>query len=274
MNKLLWANFNRLLRDRAFCLGCAFLAGMSAYLPILHYIEQGDRVNPNNYFFGFNIVIGVFAAVCCSLYLGTEYSEGTMRNKLIAGHTRKNIYLANLIICTAASLLAVVIYLAAESIVGIPLNGNVRMGPGELLVRFLVSALMILSFSSIFTLISMLNQSKAAGAVLNILLFLALLALAFSINARLEEPEFIQNYYMLNELGDVTQVEPMPNPRYLQGAAREAYEFVYDFLPTGQGIQMCTKVFISWIRMACCNVGITAGTTALGVYLFGKKDIR
>ena len=50
MNKLFWANLNRLHRDKTFKLGCAFLAGMSIYLPILHYVEQGEKANPNNYF--------------------------------------------------------------------------------------------------------------------------------------------------------------------------------------------------------------------------------
>lgn len=274
MNKLFWANLNRLHRDKTFKLGCAFLAGMSIYLPILHYVEQGEKANPNNYFWNFNLVIGVIAAVCCSMYLGTEYSDRTMRNKLIAGHTRKDIYLSNLIICTLACFFAVAVYIAAESLVGIPLNGNVRMDPWELAVRFLVSGLMILAYVSIFTMISMLNQNKASGAVANILLFFALLVLAFVVKARLTEPEFLTNHYTLNELGEMTQGEPMPNPRYLQGAARAVYEFLYDFLPTGQMIQMCSQVFIWWQRMALCNVGITAVTTGIGMYLFGKKDIR
>ena len=109
MNKLFWANLNRLHRDKTFKLGCAFLAGMSIYLPILHYVEQGEKANPNNYFWNFNLVIGVIAAVCCSMYLGTEYSDRTMRNKLIAGHTRKDIYLSNLIICTLACFFAVAV---------------------------------------------------------------------------------------------------------------------------------------------------------------------
>ncbi|MCI8417720.1 MAG: ABC transporter permease subunit [Lachnospiraceae bacterium] len=274
MNNLIWSNFRRLLGDKAYIIECACMLGLSVFFPLHSYMEQGSQANPNNYFFGFNLLIGIFSSVCCSLYLGTEYSDGTIRNKLIAGHTRKNIYLANLLVCTFASLLVTVIYILAESLVGIPLLGRVQMDGNELLVRFFTSGLMIVAFSSIFTLFSMLIQNKAISAVINILLALSLLLAAVYIMSRLSEPEFIENYMYMDNLGTIVAGDPTPNPLYLQETSRAVYEFLNDFLPSGQGLQMCIQILFRWGRMAWCNVGITMATTILGLYAFQRKNIQ
>ncbi|MGY3662454.1 MAG: hypothetical protein ACXAHE_00930 [Roseburia sp. 1XD42-69] len=44
------------------------------------------------------------------MFLGTDYSDGTIRNKLTVGHTRTNIYLANLIVTFAAGLLIMCVW--------------------------------------------------------------------------------------------------------------------------------------------------------------------
>ncbi len=274
MYKLMWANGRRMLRDKAFRIGCVCLIGVSVYFPVSYHMDLGDQAIPNNYFFYFSLFIGVFVSVLCSLYLGTEYSEGTMRNKLIAGHTRRNIYLANLIVCTLASLFAMAVYIVVESLVGIPLNGRVQMDLPEILIRFLVSGCMVLSFSSIFTLLSMLHQNKAAASVINVLLFFALMLTAVYLLSRLSESEFIENYVYIDNLGNLVPGDPMPNPLYLTKTPRAVCEFLCDLLPTGQGLQMCTQIFFRWGRMMGCNVGITAGTTLLGIFAFQRKDIK
>ena len=40
--------------------------------------------------------IGILAAVFTSLFLGTDYGDGTIRNKIIAGHKSSSIYIASL----------------------------------------------------------------------------------------------------------------------------------------------------------------------------------
>lgn len=51
------------------------------------------------------------AAVVVGLFVGTEYSDGTIRNKLSAGHARRDIYLSKLIVCAAADVVIYVVYI-------------------------------------------------------------------------------------------------------------------------------------------------------------------
>ena len=59
-------------------------------------MRQTQTINRiDNGFFGCALFIGIVMAVFCSLFIGTEYSEGTIRNKIIIGQKRGTVYLSN-----------------------------------------------------------------------------------------------------------------------------------------------------------------------------------
>lgn len=107
----------------------------------------------------------------------------------------------------------------------------------------------------------MLNHNRAGGAVLAILVFLALLFAASYCYNQLQVPEmsaaaiFTENGI---EIGD-----PQPNPNYVEGAARNALQFVVDFLPTGQGILIASYEAEHLWQMGLYSVLITAAVTLL-----------
>ena len=68
--------------------------------------------------------------------------------------------------------------------------------------------------------------------------------------------------------------EPSPNPDYIGGNLRNAYEFVLDLLPTGQGILMTNVEIARPLRMGLCSVTITVIMTLCGLILFDKKDLK
>ena len=58
------------------------------------------------------------SAVLIVLYLGTEFDENTVRNKLSVGHTRKEIYYANYLTCITFSLSLLLICLLSSGVAG------------------------------------------------------------------------------------------------------------------------------------------------------------
>ena len=92
MRNLLSAHFMRLRRDRVFYLCVALMFAISALGKVGEHIRfPAFRLNVP--FFYFMLYIGAFSAVFTGIFLGTEYGDGTLRNRLIVGHSRTSVYL-------------------------------------------------------------------------------------------------------------------------------------------------------------------------------------
>lgn len=277
MSKLLSANFARLWKNKVFWLGMIFMFGLGIMLVCSQYWHlQKYGIEPvlDSTLRTYAIFIGTAAAVVCGLFLGTEYSEGTMRNKLIVGHTRSAIYFANLIVCTAAALLMCAAYFVAVCALGIPLLGGFQGAARDIFLQLGVGLAMVIATTALLTPIGTLCQSKAGASVLCILLILVLLFAASYISNRLTAPE-MDTEYALNEAGEVVAMPPEPNPQYLRGNARLVYEFLLDFLPTGQAVQiaMLGGVAHTW-QAALYSLAIVLASTLVGLVIFRKKDIK
>ena len=126
MSKLLASNFSRLKKNKVFWVECICMVLFGLYLVGRKYLErlkyQEESVLDNG-FFAYVLVIGFAMAAFGSLFLGTEYSDGTIRNKLIVGHTRMRIYLANLIVSLAAGGLMCLCFIIPAAALGILLLG-------------------------------------------------------------------------------------------------------------------------------------------------------
>lgn len=276
MNKLLHAGFARLGRDKAFLICAAGMLAFGALVALNQYTEWVlYDVVPylDNILFCYAMLMGIPCAAFCSLYIGREYSDGTIRNKLIVGHTRSAVYLSNLIVSIAASLLFCLAYLIGACGVGIPLIGFLHVSLKFVLILLLDSFVMTAAFCCLFTLMGMLNQNKAVVAVLSILLVFALLIAASYVNARLSAPEFYDNYVFTDSLGNIA-AEQIPNEQYLRGMEREVYQFILDFLPSGQGMQITEMTAGHLLRMPLCSLGISIAATGVGLTCFRRKDIK
>ncbi|MDL2300864.1 ABC transporter permease [Lachnospiraceae bacterium OttesenSCG-928-D06] len=283
MNKLLSAGFSRLKKDKFFWLGILFMFFMGGFVVVKNYIDYKRYhytfdLKLDNYFFGYTIFIGLIAAIFCSLFIGVEYSDGTIRNKLVIGHSRMAIYLSNLILSTTAAILTNLAFIAAISITGIPLLGALKTDMKIVLFLLLASILTTISFTAIFTLLSMLIQSKTIVAIVNILGFIALWMIAITIYQRLSAPEFHQNIMISDNVSYMdssdTDVEPIPNPNYLNEKERKWHQFFYDFVPTGQALQISNLSVPNGMQMLLYSLFIIVLTTGGGIFFFKRKDLK
>ena len=221
MTKLLSANFMRLKKDKVFWIGLVFMFAAGIFFPVMRYMDMKHTgtINPiDNAFWGCVLFIGIIMAVFCSLFIGTEYSDGTIRNKVIVGQNRNAIYLANFVTCAVVSLIMCIVFFVPYLCIGIPLLGFFNMATKIVMLFVLTAFLLAIAFSSIYTLISMLNHSKAITAVICILFAFLLLFMGGQLNKMLSEPEMNMGL-VVTENGQ--EYEEIPNPHYLNEGGTE-----------------------------------------------------
>lgn len=276
MNKLLRSNFSRLWKNKLFwlCMGAMLIYSVvymlngcrqaTADLSEYHY-------SIDVYYFQFALSIGFFCALLGSMFFGTEYSDGTIRNKIIVGHTRTSIYMSSLITTFTATLLIMSVWLIS-ALIAVPTLGFWKMGTSHLLVYLLIAVMFVLAFSAICTVVNILSSNKAITVVSSILLFLGLLIFASMIYNRLSEPEMISGVQIT--ANGLEMSEPSPNPNYITGMTRKIFDVIVDFLPTGQGLKMWRLEISNPIRMLVSSVLITVLTTFGGIFCFKRKNLN
>lgn len=276
MNKLLRANYARLWKNKLFwlCMG-AMLIYSIVYM--LNGCRQATtdmseyQYSLDQYYFHFAVIIGFFCTLFSSMFFGTEYSDKTIRNKMIVGHTREDIYMSSLMITFTATLLIMSTWLVG-ALIAVPTLGFWKMGVLRFLEYLLIAVMFVLTFSAICTVVNLLSSNKATTVVISILLFLGLVIIANMIDNALSEPEMASGIQLTVDGLEMT--EPTPNPNYVTGLTREVYDFLVDFLPTGQGLRMWLLEIRSPIRMLVSSVIITILTTVGGILAFKRKNIK
>ena len=275
MNLLLSANFLRLWKSGAFWISMAVMAGIGFFEATAGYLGSrsiGVALNLDNRYFIFALVAGVVLSAFCSLFLGAEYSDGTIRNKIMAGHSRTSIYLANLITCAAAGVLLCLGYIAALLAEGIPLLGWFQMELRAILWFTFCVFVMTAALAGLFTLVSMLNQNRAVTAIICIFLAYLLLFTGIYLNSRLTEPPLIPAREYI-ENGKILLQEARPNPGYVHGIQRTLYEFLY-LLPGCQAVYLAAEADACPWYLPFASLCALAATTGVGTALFQRKDLK
>ncbi len=272
MTKLIRANFARLSHSVVFIVCAAIGFVICVLSAVSSGMNAGDEAGLERLYFDFIPNMLLMCAVFSPLYFGTEYSDGVMRAKIIAGHKRGTVFMANFVTNIAAFLFLFALG-AIASLVGAFWVGWFKAGAEELAVKFILGILLTIAMAAIFTASEMLITSKAGSAVFAILLVFAMMILTSIFYTMLQEPEMITGAYITSE-GEFVISDPEPNPLYVSGAKRDIMEFVIDVLPLGQSINITDVSVERPVRMAICSVVLTIISLVGGLFAFRRKDLK
>lgn len=278
MTKLLRANFSRLWKTKSFWV-CMIL--MIAF-PVLNMFSEWDMndhtiVDMRNDILQNGSEVMFFSAIFTALYLGADYKGGAIRNKMIMEISRAQIYFSNLITVSAVGL----IYFAAQITVnfglGYALGGRITEPFNPLLFDILIDLCAETAMCSIFTMIGMMISSKSKIVAATILTMVVTTYGSFGLIGMLDEPE-LRYKPEIDDYGNYhgTTEETEPNPRYLKpGLKRGFVTAVCNILPTAQELQIEEQHDISGKNfLPLCSLGVLAATTAAGVAVFRRKDLK
>lgn len=280
MGNLLSAGMYRLVRSKAFYAGMILMAVTEVFFL---FNTSGSTVAEgieSQNFFGFTEMLPFVSAAFCGLTLGVNYPNGTFRNQLICGHTKVQIYLSHIVLSLFAGVCFYGVSIAAGLVYGLADRRVLTSSAGELVGYFLCSLLTALASSALAAMIATLFSNWSWGIVANLLLAFVLLCCAGVLSSPMSQTETMPQF-MPQEVGngitiyiaDPTLPE-VPNPDYPRGAYRTVLEFLWNFLPSGQGMQLAPAQVDSFWMMGAFSVLFFICVTILGLALFRRKDIK
>ena len=235
MKKLLRAGVRRYTHNIVFWLSIIFTLAVSII---------SAKSAREFYFDDFYCILVFFAfAVLISWIVGRENDEGIFRNKVIAGHTKGQIYISELILGVGTCLILFLLFAA----VFIAFNWYVfTKASSSVLIRIFIDSMLVnICFAVILVTLSCIITKRYITAIVNITLVLALIFGTYTVQSIVEQDEYFIEYeyedkVVTDEFGThLQQVEiegseyKVKNPNYIDGFARDVCEVLYDVLPYG-----------------------------------------
>lgn len=276
MGNLLRADFFRLWRSKTFWACMAFQVGSAIYLPSMNYIrciKDGFFIAPDWNFFSGMAFVCVLSALFSTLFIGTDYSDGTIRNQLVVGHRRRNIYLSHLMTCVTGCLLMCVGYILPYLVVSRPLLGPLQRHHWTILGYVGAALVLTVALASLYTMLAMLIPNRAVSAAVALVLSFSLLIAGSYLYSYLHyPPTYTQVTY--DPVTGESEEQEAPYPFYLEGTKREVFQLLCDVTPGGQVMQCAAWDAPNLPRLPLYSAALTVVTTGAGLWLFRRKNLK
>lgn len=268
MGNLLHANLRRLVRSRAFPV--AVLAELVyvtlAVLSCRDHCAAGDPYTLEYILTAGYVLLShlpipaLILAPLLSLYLGADYGNNTLRNKLIVGHTRTEVYLADLFTCVLMAVALDVLYLVLSGLLCakpiMEVSGRLlRFSLGQVLAW---TAILLLARAAWAAVVKLVVTALGHRTAASIIILLTVVAAALFTTTGIDEISYLSNNILVGGNAD----------------RLAAWQLALDILPTGQYYQVSRLDAQNLWRMPLLSVAVFAFSTGAGLALFRKKDLK
>lgn len=282
MFKLLRSDLTRLLKSKYLWVCVAVQIFLTALIILINSGEQGftsDAMAVNIFCMGGIAVPSIMLAIISSLFIGSDYQYGTIRNKIVTGGARFKIYLSNLITVCVALILLLLSAMLVSFALGMPLLGGFKCGGTQIFKLFICGIFACLSYAAIITAVNMTMKNMTASAITLLVALIATMLLMQYFYLEVSAPEFYKSYE-INQFGETIMVE-IPNPNKCAPWLAALYKFILTVFPTGQLNLISYGNFIladgpgvpAW-QMLLSSVLIGAASTALGLAVFQRENLK
>ena len=283
MTKLLRSGISRYMKSMAFWI----IVAISLILGLIAGAVT-DYLGIN--MLGLLIVI----AILISLMIGTEFSDGIVRNKLIMGHSKGKVFLSELLLSMISS--TVLFAVCYGAFIVFNFHRCDSMEAGEIAMGAVGLWMMHLSFAAVCTAVCFfIPYNSTMAAIINITLVIVTAIVAQLLYYKFfNEPEYYNAKYDYNfdENGHIVEqvvIEGEPNPKYIPTDSAEyaVLRAAYYLMPCGQLTDYQFALSELWfidfpderrlndLKTAPLYSLMTIGLfTAAGILTFRKKDLK
>lgn len=258
MIKLLRADFIRLRRSLAFKLSIVGMLALAALFMLIQATDMEYTVPLSRVVFLPMSMYGVAMSAFISVFVGTDFSDGFIRNKLLTVSQRRSIVISQIVVsCTACAAVYILITAFSAGIGQFFFENDVK---GTTLFSYFIIGLgMCAATGCLFSIITMLCGNKTHAVIWCMGLAFGMLFLCLHTNEVLVQKEY---------------KDGILNPHYVGGFRRTLNSILHDINPCGQAAQLSSWEVWHPLRIVLLDLLLVIGVTALGCGLFNKKDIN
>ena len=262
MINLLSLGFSKLFRNLAFRIGTAAMAVLPVIVALFSYFDEKTPKVPQDGIYNVGLyliwlIIGSFVSV----FVGQDYDEKTMNNKIMAGHSRVSIYFADYIVTLSGAVIMQLVAIAAGSAVAVPLFGMYTQPLGTVVCSQLIVFCVIAVYTAVVLFITTAVTSKTYAQGISMVAVLALFIVGNSVydNVTKLKAKAAEENIAITELVRENSVK----------------DILYNALPQSQADRVLEGgVPENAAKMICFDLSSIAVFTAAGLFIFSRKDIK
>ncbi len=205
-------------------------------------------------FFGMILLMFLFA-IWMSLFIGAEYSNKAIKNKVIIGHTRAKIYMSKLLVVIAANILLTLICIGSALLVMKIFGANNELIKSKLFPYIYVIPLAVVAITGIIAFITMICPNKHTGVLISLVVIFAL---------------FFSSTGIINVLHTLKF-----QPDYITKTEENIYQFIHDYTPVSHLLRIIAyDEYEFGNNPHIANIAITALFTVGGGLIFRRKQLK
>ena len=246
MIELLSATLPRAFKTKRFIFSILIMIFIPSFIMYLS-ASLADKLYMDSFPFFMNTFLPMIIAITGGLFISKDYTNNTIRNKIIVGHSRTSVYMANWITSVIMTLVLFAVYLLFIFAVGGSIFGFSDAFEIDFFFQELFLTLCpLITFTSITVFICM-TMKGTSGTVLSFMFYYALMMFeAFSIFITNEDLlHFINNCLLSSQLEEITSsvYEDMVDD-YVNFALYPISSLIVTLLSTLGGIAILRKTDI------------------------------
>ena len=204
-------------------------------------INKGQSSLPCEGIFEWVMVLTLLISALGGLYISGDYTQNTIRNKIIVGHTRFSIYFSKQVAMASMYLVFNILFMGASIISNLIFVGKNDLNVKALLIGILVSLFVAVVCSAITTFISMSIKKEMGGLMPLLVMFIMLLFSGWL-------PEFVKGKVM---------------------------DIISDIVPTSQMMLLNVSTIDPHpVRQILCSIILTIIFFSSGYFIFKKSDLN
>lgn len=258
MRRLLQADLYRLYHNKKIWIALLAMLAASGMMITMQYTSMDYEVPLSRVIFLPMTFFGLVLAALVGFFAGEDFSEGTVRNKIVAGNGRSHIYYSQMLSVWTATLFVYTVTSGVTVSVGLPLFTH-DVGTKGIAAYFALGIMTVLAMGSLFYVISMCIGNRSVAVTVCMALAFMMLFLCLHTNQILAQQPY---------------KDGVVNLHYVSGAKRMCYELLHDFNPMGQIAQLSEMKCLNVFRWIAVDIIWLIGTCAAGILVFGKKDVK